>query len=141
MARVFTTKSLASAVWVYPTARDGVILSRADGGDQGEVGWGLYLEDGKVRLNLSSRVLDDGVAAETVTDVTLGQWQHVVATYDGSKTPSGIRMYFDGRLQELTPLNDTAGNRLTVSRFPLRIGASGSNKPRFEGRIDDGQDL
>ena len=31
------------AAWMYPTAESGVIVSRAAGGDQGEVGWGLYL--------------------------------------------------------------------------------------------------
>ena len=112
-------------------------LSRGPrGGDQGEVGWGLYLEDGKVRLNLSTRILDDGVAAETVADVTLDAWQHVVATYDGSKTPGGMRVYVDGVSQTLTPLLDLVGNRLPT-RYPLRIGASGSDKPRFQGRIDD----
>ena len=125
------------AVWIYPTATDGVILSRAGRGDQGEVGWGLYLEGGKIRFNMSTRVLDDGVAAETLADVALNQWQHVVATYDGSKTPDGVHVYVDGRRQAMTPLNNLVGNRLNVRRFPLRIGASGSDKPRFEGRLDD----
>jgi hypothetical protein len=125
------------AAWIYPRATDGVILSRAGSGDQGEVGWGLYLEDGKVRFNMSTRVLDDGVAAETVADVALDRWQHVAATYDGSKTPDGIQVYLDGRPLALTPLNNLVGNRLSVRRFPLRIGASGSEKPRFEGLLDD----
>ncbi len=124
------------AAWIRPTAADGVIVSRASAGDQGEVGWGLYLEDGKVRLNLSTRILDDGVSAETVEPVTLGAWQHVVATYDGSKAPGGIRVYVDGEPRELTPMLDLVGNRLP-QRYPLRIGASGSTKPRFEGDIDD----
>ncbi len=124
------------AAWIYPTAKDGVIVSRATAGDQGEVGWGLYLEDGKVRFNMSTRVLDDGVAAETVDDIRLNEWQHVVATYDGSKTPDGIRVYLDGASHTLTGLNDLVGNRLRL-RWPLRIGASGSDKPRFEGHIDD----
>ena len=125
------------AVWIYPEAKDGVILSRAGRGDQGEVGWGLYLEDGKIRFNMSTRVLDDGVAGETVRGVALNQWQHVVATYDGSKTPDGIRLYVDGQRRALTALNNLVGNRLNVRRFPLRIGASGSDKPRFEGWLDD----
>ena len=125
------------AVWIYPTANDGVILSRARAGDQGEVGWGLYLEDGKIRFNMSTRVLDDGLATETVDAVGLEQWQHVVATYDGSLTPDGIHIYVDGQAQELTTLNDLVGNRLNVSRMPLRIGASGSDKPKFQGRIDE----
>jgi hypothetical protein len=124
------------AAWIHPTASTGVIVSRASGGDQGEVGWGLYLDDGKVRLSLSTRVLDDGVAAETVADVALNEWQHVVATYDGSKTPSGMRVYLDGVRQPLTPLLDLVGNRLPM-RYPLRIGASGSDKSRFQGHIDD----
>ena len=124
------------AAWIQPAAADAVIVSRASRGDQGEVGWGLYLEDGKVRLSLSTRVLDDGVAAETVADVVLNEWQHVVATYDGSKTPDGMRVFLDGVPQPLTPLLDLVGNRLP-KRFPLRIGASGSDKPRFQGHIDD----
>ena len=124
------------AAWIYPTAKDGVIMSRADSGDQGEVGWGLYLEKGKVRLSLSTRVLDDGVAAETVEDIRLNEWQHVVATYDGLKTPGGMRVYIDSVSKELTGLLDLVGNRMP-QRYPLRIGASGSDKPRFKGHIDD----
>ena len=124
------------AAWIYPTASSGVIVSRADAGDQGEVGWGLYLEDGKLRFNMSTRILDDGVSAETVEDVRLDEWQHVLATYDGSKTPGGIRIYVDAESQELRPMLDLVGNRMP-QRYPLRIGASGSTKPRFEGIIDD----
>ena len=124
------------AAWIYPTASSGVIVSRASAGDQGEVGWGLYLEEGRLRLNLSTRILDDGVSAETVERLRLDEWQHVLATYDGSKTPGGIRVYVDGESWALTPMLDLVGNRMP-QRYPLRIGASGSTKPRFEGVIDD----
>ena len=124
------------AAWIFPVTDSGVIFSRANEGDQGEVGWGLYLESGKLRLNLSTRILDDGVAAETVASLPLNRWQHVLATYDGSKTPGGMRIYVDGQLQELTPLLDLVGNRLP-QRYPLRIGASGSSKPNFQGHIDE----
>ena len=124
------------AAWIYPATDTGVIFSKASEGDQGEVGWGLYLEAGKLRLNLSTRILDDGAAAETTADIQLNRWQHVLATYDGSKTPDGMRIYIDGRLQELTPLLDLVGNRLP-RRYPLRIGASGSSKLNFQGHIDE----
>ena len=124
------------AAWIYPTASSGVIVSRADAGDQGEVGWGLYLEEGKLRFNMSTRILDDGVSAETLEDVRLDEWQHVLATYDGSKTPGGIGLYVNGESWETKPMLDLVGNRMP-QRYPLRIGASGSAKPRFEGVIDD----
>lgn len=124
------------SAWIYPTADSGVIFSRATEGDQGEVGWGIYLEEGKLRLNLSTRVLDDGVAAETVQGIQLNRWQHITATYDGSKTPEGMRVYVDGEVRELEGLLNLVGNRLP-QRYPLRIGASGSSKPNFQGNIDD----
>ncbi|MBU60869.1 MAG: hypothetical protein CMI26_00025 [Opitutae bacterium] len=124
------------SAWIYSTSDNGVVFSRANEGDQGEVGWGLYIEDGKVRLNLSTRVLDDGVAAETVEPIQLNRWHHVMATYDGSKTPGGMRVYIDGVSQELEGLLDLVGNRLP-RRYPLLIGASGSSKPNFHGNIDD----
>ena len=131
------TDAFSFAVWIKPDAADGVVLSRAGSGDQGEVGWGLYLEEGKLRFNMSTRVLDDGVAAETVEPVRLGEWQHVVVAYDASLTPEGVRIYIDGQVQAQTGLNDLVGNRLRVRGFPLRIGASGSDKPRFRGVIDE----
>jgi len=124
------------AAWIYPTTETGVILSRAGESNEGDNGWGLYLEEGKVMLNLATRALDDGVSAETVATLSLNEWQHVIATYDGSKQPDGMRVYIDGRSQELTPLLDLVGNRLG-QREPLRIGASGSSKPKFQGLIDD----
>jgi mono/diheme cytochrome c family protein len=124
------------SAWVYPTADTGVIFSRANEGDQGEVGWGLYLEDGKIRLSLSTRTLDDGVAAETIQAIQLNRWQHITATYDGSKTPGGMRVYVDGDSIELVGLLDLVGNRLP-QRYPLRIGASGSSKLNFQGNLDD----
>ncbi|MCH7671850.1 MAG: DUF1553 domain-containing protein [Proteobacteria bacterium] len=124
------------AAWIYPTTETGVIFSRARESDQGEVGWGFYLEAGKLRLSLSTRILDDGVAAETVASLPLNKWQHVLATYDGSKTTSGMQIYLDGQPLELKPLLDLVGNRLP-QREPLRIGASGSSKLRFQGHIDE----
>jgi mono/diheme cytochrome c family protein len=124
------------AAWIYPTADNGVIFSRAREGDQGEVGWGLYIEEGKVRLSLATRVLDDGVAAETVNSLQLNRWQHVLATYDGTMTTGGMKIYIDGNPLQLNPLLDLVGNRLP-QREPFRIGASGSSKAKFQGHIDD----
>ena len=136
------------AAWIYSTAADGVIVSRALAGDQGERGWGLYLVDGKVRVNLSQRWEDDGVRVETRDVLPLNEWQHVLVTYDGKRIPGGFRVYVNGQSQELTPLLDGINNPMRT-REPLRIGASGSapedsgaaeiddSRPRFQGLIDD----
>ncbi len=139
------------AAWINSTAPNGVIVSRALAGDQGEQGWGLYLVDGKVRVNLSQRWADDGVRVETRDVLPLNEWQHVLVTYDGKRIPAGFRVYINGQSQALTPLLDGINNPMRVKE-PLRIGASGSapeesgaaetadgndSRPRFQGTIDD----
>ncbi len=133
------------SAWIHPTAADGVILSRAYAGDQGERGWGLYLVDGKLLVNLSQRYADDGVRVEARAALPLNEWRHVLATYDGKRLPAGFRIYVDGRPQELTTLADGINNPMRTKE-PLRIGASGppseesgatESHARFQGLIDD----
>ena len=133
------------AAWIHPTAEDGVIVSRALAGDQGERGWGFYLAGGKLQANLSDRWDDDGVRVETEDALPLDEWQHVLMTYDGSRVPAGFRVYVNGESRRLTPRLDGINNPMRT-REPLRIGASGppredsgatDSAPRFQGRIDD----
>ena len=140
------------AVWIYPTASDGVIVSRALADDQGERGWGLYLLDGKLQVNLSQRYADDGLRVESRDVLPLNEWQHVLVTYDGQRVPEGFRIYVNGQAREVTPMLDGINNPMRT-REPLRIGASGpppegsrgtveaasgtESRPRFQGMIDD----
>ena len=134
------------SAWVHSSAPEGVIVSRALAGDQGERGWGLYLIDGKVRVNLSQRWSDDGVRVETVDDLPLNEWQHVLVTYTGKRVPDSFRIYVNGEPQELAHLMDGINNPMRVRDEPLRIGASGpppegsggiDSRPRFRGWLDD----
>ena len=137
--------ALALAAWIYPTASDGVVVSRAYAGDQGEQGWGLYLLDGKLQVNLSQRYADDGLRVESRDVLPLNEWQHVLVSYDGKLVPEGFRIYVNGDSREVVPLLDGINNPMRT-REPLRIGASGpppegsggsDSRPRFQGMIDD----
>ncbi len=133
------------SAWIRPTAPDGVIVSRALAGDEGERGWGLYLADGKLLFNMANRWLDDGVRVEAQEVLPLGEWRHVIVTYDGKKLPASFRVYVDGRSLPLVAQIDGINNPIRT-REPLRIGASGPPpdnsggvdlRPRFQGDIDD----
>ena len=124
------------AAWIHPTAPDGVIVSRASEGEEGESGYGLYLNGGRVQINLASVWIDDGVRAETQDALPLNEWHHVLVTYDGTRVPTAFRVYVDGQSQKLTHLLDGIKNRIQQDE-PLRIGASGFPRPRFQGHIDD----
>ncbi len=129
------------SAWINPTAADGVIVSRARIGDDGEQGWGLSLAEGKVQVNMSYRFLEDGLRVETRDALPLDEWQHVLVTYDGNRVPAGFQVYVNGQPQALTTLLDGINNDIRVDE-PLRIGAIGAvqvagSRPRFQGQIDD----
>jgi hypothetical protein len=123
------------AAWIYPTADSGAIITRAKDVEE-DAGYGLYLKDGKVQANLVLRWLDDGARVETVRAISLDRWQHVLMTYDGSRTAEGIAIYLDGQPQKLVVHLDDV-NQSFRQREPLRIGAGGGPNNRFHGRIDD----
>jgi hypothetical protein len=123
------------AAWIYPTAGTGAIITRTKDVEE-ETGYGLYLKNGNVQANLILRWLDDGARVETVKPMELNRWQHVMMTYDGSRTAEGIKIYVDGQSQELAiHLDDVNQNFQT--RDPLRIGGGGGANNRFQGQIDD----
>jgi hypothetical protein len=129
------------AAWVSPASTDGVILSRARIGDEGEEGWGMHLEDGKILVNMSYRFGEDALRVETQNALELDEWQHILVTYDGNRVPAGFQIYINGQSQELTTVRDGINNDLRVDE-PLRIGALGGDhlegaRPRFQGDIDD----
>src|SRR5688572_30093362 len=123
------------AAWIYPTADTGAIVTRTKDVEE-DTGYGLYLKDGKLQANLILRWLDDGARVETVQPVALNRWQHVMMTYDGSRMAEGIKIYVDGKSQELSVHLDDV-NQNFQSREPLRIGGGGGPANRFRGQIDD----
>jgi hypothetical protein len=99
-------------------------------------GWGLYLKDGKLQLNLVQRWLDDALRVETENSLPLNEMHHVLVTYDGSRVADGVHIYIDGKPQKLKILLDEL-NQDFASKEPLRIGGGGGPGNRFKGIIRD----
>src|SRR5262249_43649614 len=123
------------AAWLYPTSPTGAIVTRTELVPE-EHGFGLYLRDGKVQVNLVQRWLDDALRVETEKPLELNRWHHVTMTYDGSRVAKGVKIYVNGESQKLTVLLDEL-NQPFQSKEPLRIGAGGGPENRFHGLIDD----
>ena len=123
------------AAWIDPAAPTGGIVTRTLDIPEGH-GWGLYLKDGRLQLNLVQRWLDDALRVETENSLPLNQLQHVLVTYDGSRVADGVRVYVDGKPQKLKILLDEL-NQDFASKDPLRIGGGGGQDNRFTGVIRD----
>ena len=123
------------AAWIYPEGMaGGTVVSRME--ENGvSPGYNLHLQDGKLQVNLVERWLDDAIRVETVAPIAQDRWSHVLATYDGSRLASGVKVYVDGVSVPLKVLVDEL-NQNFHSKEPLRIGACASNA-QFHGLIDD----
>jgi hypothetical protein len=123
------------SAWIRPQQADGPIVTRAEDKIDGE-GWGLYLQNGRVQVNLIKRKLDDSIRVETKTKLTPGSWRHVAMSYDGSRVAAGVRIYVDGSPQEVEILLDAINQDFQTDE-PLRIGGGGGFGGPFLGDIDD----
>ena len=112
--------------WIRPEAPDGAIVSKtrhvlAEDDTQANPGWGFYLKNGKLQVNLINRWLDDCLRLETREAVELGAWQHVGFTYDGTRLASGVKIYVNGRPAAFKIVRDEM-NQEFKSKEPLRVG-------------------
>ncbi len=123
------------AAWIYPKAATGAIVARTLDVPEAE-GYGLYLKDGKVQVNLVQRWLDDALRVETAEPLELDRWHHVLMTYDGSRSADSVQIYVNGEPRKLRVLLDEL-NQSFATKEPLRIGGGGGPGNRFRGLIDD----
>jgi hypothetical protein len=122
------------SAWIKPASPDGAILTRLDDYMESQ-GHGLYLMNGKVRLHLTHRFTDLGLRVETVEPVKLNEWQHVLATYDGKRLASGVRIYINGEARETKILFDQNNEPFHKKDTNIRVGEGGGLK--FDGEISD----
>lgn len=124
------------AAWVQPHGdKGGTILSRMGDAPQAD-GYGVALTNGRVRVHLTKRWLDDALRVETENRLTPNQWHHVLITYDGSRLAAGVKIYVNGEPQKLKVLLDEL-NQTFATKEPLRVGGGGGVESRFHGLIDD----
>ncbi len=123
------------AAWVYPTAKNGAIVSREKDDADGR-GYSLRLKDGKVEMHLVVRWLDEAIHVRTETELPLNKWSHVSMVYDGSAVAKGVQIFIDGSPQKMNILLDELNQSFSV-KDPLVIGAGGEPENRFRGNIGD----
>ena len=122
--------------WIRPeTTADGAIVASMGENPIG-AGWGLFVRGGKLWWHMSRRWTDLSLRIETKRDLVAGRWQHVLLTYDGKRKAKGVRMYIDGKDQELNVLFDNL-DWPSQSNATLKIGGGGGLDNRFVGRIDE----
>src|SRR5204862_3569919 len=85
------------SAWVYSDAiPSGAVVSKMSDSAKGR-GYGVYLNNGKVFVHMTSVWADDAFRLETEAALTAGRWHHLAVTYDGSRLAEGVQVYIDGK--------------------------------------------
>ena len=129
------TDRFSYGAWVNVENKEGAtVVSRMDDGD-GFRGFDLLLVNGKLTAHVIHHWPDEALHVVSKADVPVKQWKHVFATYDGSSKGEGLKLYIDGKLQEVEITNNHL-TATTITSKTLRIGRRTSGSP-FKGLIDD----
>ncbi len=62
-------------------------------------GWDLGVENGRVNAHIINKWDGDAIKIVTNTAVKVGEWNHVLVSYDGSSNAAGLKIYLNGALQ------------------------------------------
>jgi hypothetical protein len=134
--------ALSISAW-YKTSDSGtqIIASKWSNSSPYE-GYGLYLTSvSKMTFYIGSfsgnaYILKRSNQTNSFTD---GNWHHVVATYDGSRAASGVKIYVDGSEITLNTVKDVAPSGVdNVEEFLIGMrGKASSYALPFDGNIDE----
>ena len=121
------------SVRIKPTAATGAIVSKAIDKEEQD-GWGIYLKDGKLQVNLVQRWLDDCLRVESTAAVPLNEWTHIAVSYDATRVAAGIKVFINGEAAKMRVIVDDL-NQTFTTKEPFRIGAG--NGFRFKGQLNE----
>ena len=128
-------KPFSISAWVKPASADGMaILSKMDEA-QSYRGYDLLLSGGKVEMHLVHKWPDNAIKISSNAALSPNEWHHIVATYDGTKTAAGVKLYVDSKPAPYSISQDSLRDSIETQQ-PFRIGLREKSLP-YKGTIDE----
>ncbi|MCH2183308.1 MAG: DUF1549 domain-containing protein, partial [Mariniblastus sp.] len=133
-------QSFSYGGWVRPNASIGGagIIARMD--EQANFrGFDLWQQGLSLAVHLVDSWPGNAIKVSTPQPVLkAGQWQHVLATYDGSGKPAGIKIYVNGKPAKLrTDTNNLKADASIRTETPLRLGQRSQGAVFQDGGLQD----
>ena len=91
--------------------------------------------EGYLVANLIHQEKKNAISVRTKRSVSRKEWVHLAFSYDGSGKAAGVRLYIDGKLQEVEVLSDNLTDTIkTTAPFQLarRTGSDASPETSFQ---------
>lgn len=129
------TDSFSYGAWVRPAGgAEGTAIAKMDDGSAHR-GFDMLFTGGRLSVHIINTWPTNAIKVVTKNPVRADDWNHVFVVYDGSSKASGIKIYFDGVLQEWTIEQDGLSDTIKTP-VPLHIGRRNPGAP-FRGLIDE----
>lgn len=134
--------SLSFGAWLNPvTAVSEAILAKNDNTSGSQVReWMFYLTGGAPQLQLVDESTNGVIGRKDATNLDLGAWSFVVATYDGSAADSGFKIDVNGVQTDDTDTGSGSYTAMenTATIVTLANRVSNPNDFFFDGEIAGG---
>jgi hypothetical protein len=125
-------KAFSYGAWVKLTKSvgGGAVFARMD--DQHDSrGWDLWIQGDRVGTHIISKWQEDALKVVSKNPVKVGQWNHLLVTYDGKAKAAGVKVYVNGVLQETNVEADGLKSSIKTS-VPLKLAQRNTT-----ARLDD----
>jgi len=111
--------------WLRPTATDGfhAVVARMDDA-KAYRGWDIGVQGRRVAMHLVHAWPDDAFKVMARDQLKADAWTLVSVTYDGSGKAEGVKIYYDGRLQQKPNVENNKFKKHSIrTEVPLTIGS------------------
>ena len=108
--------------------------------DAGSRGYELLLDHGRLRASLIHFWPGNAISIRTLNRVPVGEWTHVVMTYDGSSKAMGLNLFIQGRKYPCSIEQDNLYKEITGGGGDnITIGARFRDRGFTDGQVDEFQ--
>ncbi len=112
-----------------------VLAHHSGGTDVGYSGWDLTIEDGFVESRLYRVWPGNAIGVRTTKPIPAKVWQQIAATYDGSSSADGLKLYLNGEPLKVEVIRNRV---LKSANIDARFGGELVIGQRFRSRGLDG---
>jgi len=105
----------------------GAIVARMNEKD-GYRGWDCWIENRRLGMHVIHKFPEDALKTVTKNQVPPDVWLHVAFLYDGSAKAKGVRVFVNGKAEEMRPATDKLKSTIRTDA-PLTIGRRSPGTP------------
>ena len=117
-------RAFSTAFWIRVPSNDSsyAVISRMDESNAHR-GWDVWVQGRRIAMHLVHSFPEDALKVVAKNQLKPDEWTLVSVTYDGSGKAEGVKIYYDGKLQEKPQVENNKFKKSTIrTEVPLVIG-------------------